>query len=224
MNILLVEHQAALIARFKEDLECHGCAVHLARNDLEAQAESARRTFDSILVDCSIPSSGGVSLVRGMRHAGSVTPIVMLLRSHDSRGRVECLDAGADNCVVEGVAVQELLALMRALSRRHHGLPGVIRVGDLEIDTGYHTVNRSGKAIKLTRREYDLLELLARHRGVVLTRSEIHGRIYGPAANRHSNIIDVYVRYLRRKIDQGFDTPLILTCRGKGYMFRNGAT
>jgi DNA-binding response OmpR family regulator len=217
MQVLLVEHQAPLTKTIKSGLEKEDIDVRVVKNDLDAHAEAVTNPYDAILVDSQIPKMGGASLIRDLRQAEIVSPIIMLLRSRATGDRIDSLNAGADNCLSVPFVFAELLALLNVLQRRKR-LP--VRVGDLEIDTVGRTVRRSGRVIKLTPREFDLLELLAHNRGQVVTRTAIQQKFYGRGERIFSNVIPVYINFLRNKIDKGFETPLILTRWGEGYMLR----
>ncbi|MBI1916033.1 MAG: response regulator transcription factor [Planctomycetes bacterium] len=156
------------------------------------------------------------------RHVGLSAPVMVLLPPGSTgHERARCLDAGADECLNRPLDAQELRARLSVLSRRGRWKPGAVcRVHDLEVDFAARTVRRNGVPISLTPREFDLLRLLADRRGEVVSRAALRRHLYGDHVNNHSNVVDVYIRYLRSKIDEGFSLPLILTRRGEGYFLR----
>ncbi len=167
---------------------------------------------------------GNLAPLKSLRHwrnQGLRTPVFAVADVEDA---VACFDAGADDCIPDSIDPRELAARMYELSGRVVAPRRVLRVHDLEIDTDDNTVKRANQPIRLTRREYALLLLLANYQGKVVTRSVIWKRLYRDRLEMPSNIVDVYIRYLRKKIDEGFELPLILTCRGQGYMLRGNGT
>jgi DNA-binding response OmpR family regulator len=198
--------------------------VHLTAEvvgDLEqAYVKLETRNYELVLVDQQ--RAKVVPMLVAWRFKGVLANIVVLLPSSSSASdRTRCLDAGADDCLMQPIDEEELIAHLRALLRRHSTLSAtVLRVHDLEINTIQRTVSRSGRPITLTPREFDLLYLLATHQGKVLTQKLIRARLFHGEDARCSNIVTVYIRYLRKKIDSGFDIPLILTRWGRGYLLR----
>jgi len=168
-----------------------------------------------------LPKEDGSSLLQKWRRAGIGTHVLVLTARGSTEDKVKGLDLGADDYLTKPFQLEELLARLRALIRRSHQVKDpVVRVHDLEIDTASRTVKRGGKAIKLTPKEYQLLEFLAFHPGKVVSRSMIWEHLYDEHDENTSNVVDVYIRYLRNKIDHGFEPPLILTRWGEGYMLR----
>jgi DNA-binding response OmpR family regulator len=198
--------------------------VHLTPDvvgDLDqADAKLENHRYDLVLIDQQCRKIG--PMLVAWRFKGILTNIIVLLPS-DSRAadRTRCLDAGADDCLMHPFDAEELIAHLRALLRRQSTLSAaILRMHDLEIDTIQRTVRRSGRSIILTPREFDLLHLLATNPGKVLTQQLIRDRLFHGEDDRCSNIVTVYIRYLRRKIDDGSDLPLILTRWGRGYLMR----
>jgi len=159
--------------------------------------------------------------LRRWRSGGIASHVLVLTARGRLEDKVRGLDLGADDYMTKPFELEELLARLRALVRRgHHNRSPLIRIFDLEIDTTSRTARRSGKSLNLTPREYSLLELLAQNRGQVVTRTMIWDRLYSQGEENTSNVIDVFIRYLRKKVDTGFNPPLILTRWGEGYMMR----
>jgi DNA-binding response OmpR family regulator len=176
--------------------------------------------YDGAILDWMLPGVSGTEILARHRSAGGATPILMLTAKDAAHDMVRALDGGADDYLVKPFDFGVLLARLRALVRRAHAKPDpVIRVADLEIDLARREVRRGGADIPLTPREFGLLELLALHANEVVTRSQIWDRLYETDAEVASNGVDVYISYLRRKIDRG-RTPLIVTRRGHGYLLR----
>ncbi|MCI0456633.1 MAG: response regulator transcription factor [Gemmataceae bacterium] len=176
---------------------------------------------DVILLDQVVQGVDMRRVLRSWRHEGLAANVLVLLASAKAEDRVRYLDLGADACLARPFEFAELLARLRALARRHWpGREPLLRCHDLEIDTQARAVRRAGQRIALRPREYALLELLARHRGHVVLRQTIHQHFYEGCRRVLSNIVEVFISHLRRKIDKGFALPLILTERGQGYMLR----
>jgi DNA-binding response OmpR family regulator len=172
-----------------------------------------------------LPKEDGLSLLQKWRRAGMTTHVLVLTARGTIDDKVKGLDLGADDYLTKPFQWEELLARLRALIRRGHQVKDpILRVHDLEIDTAARTVKRAGKTVQLTPKEYALLQFLAFHCGKVVTRSMIWEHLYDEHDENTSNVVDVYIRYLRTKIDKGFDPPLILTRWGEGYMLRGVET
>jgi DNA-binding response OmpR family regulator len=221
MKVLLVEDHKPLAKALKQGLEEEGYAVDLAADGEEGDFKATTAEYDVIILDLMLPKVDGLTLLQKWRKAGLQTHILILTAKGALEDRVKGLDLGADDYLTKPFEVDELLARVRALVRRGHQVKDpVLRIYDLEIDTASRTVKRAGKWIHLTPREYALLEFLAFHAGKVVTRPMIWEHLYDEEDENTSNVVDVYIRYLRNKIDKGFDPPLILTRWGEGYMLR----
>ncbi len=221
MRILLVEDHRPLVRALRQGLEEEGFAVDEALDGEEADFKANSVEYDVIVLDVMLPKIDGVTLLQRWRKKGLKTHVLMLTARDALEDKVKGLDAGADDYLTKPFELEELLARIRALIRRRHQVKDpVIRVFDLEIDTAARSVKRAGQSIHLTPREYGLLEFLAFHRGRVVTRSMIWEHLYDEHDESTSNVVDVYIRYLRNKIDKGFDPPLILTRWGEGYQLR----
>jgi DNA-binding response OmpR family regulator len=221
MRVLLVEDQQALVRVLKQGLEEEGFAVDAARDGEEADYKAKTANYDVILLDLMLPKEDGLSLLRRWRRDGMKTHVLVLTARGSIEDKVKGLDSGADDYLTKPFNFDELLARLRALVRRGHQVKDpILRIHDLEIDTAAHTVKRKGQEIHLTPREYALLEFLAFHRGEVVSRSMIWEHLYNEEDENTSNVVDVYIRYLRNKIDKGFEPALILTKWGEGYQLR----
>ena len=221
MRVLLVEDHKPLVRALRQGLEEEGFAVDVALDGEEADFKARSAQYDAIVLDIMLPKKDGLTLLKGWRQAGLKTHVLMLTARGSLDDKVRGLDTGADDYLTKPFELEELLARLRALIRRGHEVKDpVIRVHNLEIDTATRTVRRDGQAIHLTPREYALLQFLAFHRGRVVTRTMIWEHLYDEQDESTSNVVDVYIRYLRNKIDKGFDPPLILTRWGEGYMLR----
>jgi DNA-binding response OmpR family regulator len=221
MRALLVENQRPLLAALRRCLEEEGFQVDSASDSEEADYKARAVRYDAVVLSLLLPAEQGFTLLRLWRHAGLSRPILALSAAGSLAERIHCLESGADDYLCRPFQLMEFLARVRALLRRAHRVSDpVLRVRDLEIDTSTRTVKRAGRPIRLTRREYALLQFLAFHRGKVVSRSMIWEHLYNEQDETTSNVVDVYVRYLRAKIDRGFDTPLILTRWGQGYLLR----
>jgi DNA-binding response OmpR family regulator len=218
MRVLVVEDEAAIADFIVRGLTEHGYAVDLASDGEAALEMLAAGSFDAALLDIMLPKLDGLSVCRRMRERGDRTPVLMLTARDTVEDRVAGLDTGADDYLVKPFAFAELVARIRALSRREPALTNpVLRVADLELDTTTRQVSRAGRAIELTAKEYALLEYLMRNPRRVLTRTMISERVWNYDTFNVANVIDVYIGHLRRKIDDGADVKLIHTVRGAGY-------
>ena len=221
MRVLLVEDTQALLRAVRQGLEEEGFAVDTATDGEEADVKCRTTSYDVIVLDIMLPKVDGLTLLKRWRSNGISTHVIMLTAKTTTQDKVSGLNTGADDYLAKPFEMDELFARIRALVRRGHQVKDpVLRCYDLEIDTAARTVRRAGHVIHLTPREYALLEFLAFHRGKVVTRSMIWEHLYDEYDENTSNVVDVYIRYLRNKIDKGFDPPLILTRWGEGYMLR----
>lgn len=221
MRILLVEDDRAISSAVKKRLASEHHAVDLCESGSEAYDYIRLTDYDVILMDIMLPGEDGLSVVRRARAEGVKTPVLFLTARDSIADRVTGLDAGGDDYLVKPFALDELSARIRVLGRRSSArVTNEIVVGDLTLDTAAQTVARAGKRISLTGREYALLEFMARNKGAVLSRERIEQKLFSYDYMGASNMVDVYIRYLRRKIDEGFDQKLIHTVRGVGYVLR----
>jgi len=221
VRVLLVEDHKPLVRALRQGLEEEGLAVDVAFDGEEADFKARSSDYDAIVLDIMLPKKDGLTLLREWRQAGLKAHVLMLTARGTLDDKVRGLDTGADDYLTKPFELEELLARLRALLRRGHQVKDpVLRIHDLEIDTATRTVKRAGQAIHLTPREYALLQFLAFHRGRVVSRTMIWEHLYDEHDENTSNVVDVYIRYLRNKIDKGFEPPLILTRWGEGYMLR----
>lgn len=224
MHILLVEDEVRLARAVKRLLVEEGHVVDDATDGLEALTQAQTGSYDIILLDVMLPSLDGFEIANRLRARGDETPILMLTARDDIRDRVKGLDSGADDYLVKPFALSELLARIRALTRRAR-MGGdnqqTLWVGDLELDLLAREAIRAGKRIELTAREFALLEVLMRHPGQVLSRSQLLDLVWNYDMLAESNIVDIYIYYLRKKIDHDFEPKLIRTVRGAGYALRD---
>jgi DNA-binding response OmpR family regulator len=218
MRILVVEDESALAASLAKGLRQAAHAVDLAPTLAEARVRMAMEQYDGVLLDLGLPDGSGLALAREIRSRGDRVPILVLTARDSVRDRVAGLDAGADDYVVKPFALEEVLARLRALERRAPDFRAtVITVADLQVDPSTRSAIRAGTPIPLTTTEYALLEFLARHAGSVLGRAEISAHVWDENYDPFSNVIDVYVARLRRKVDLPGLVPLLHTVRGAGY-------
>ena len=218
MRVLLVEDEARVRSFIKRGLIEAGLALDEAADGDRALEIAFEADYDAIVLDLTLPGLDGLEVLRRLRGEGCATPVLILTARDSIDDRVRGLDAGADDYLVKPFAFAELLARLRALMRRGTSLSSVISVGDLTIDLASRKVDRAGIQIDLTSKEFALLEYLARRAGQVVTRTMISEHVWDINFDTLSNVIDVYIRYLRRKIDDPFDEKLIHTRRGVGYV------
>jgi len=219
MRVLIVEDERKISAYVKRGLEEQGYAVDAVYTGRDALDWAEAAPYDLILLDILLPELDGLSVCRELRRSGLRMPILMLTARDAVDDRVAGLDAGADDYLIKPFALKELLARLRALTRRAADATKspVLQVADLSLDTLTHRVRRGGKTIELTAKEYGVLECLLREPERVLTRTMIAEHVWNYDVFNQSNVVDVYVRNLRRKIDDGHDLKLIHTVRGAGY-------
>ena len=224
MKILLVEDEARLATAVRRVLDDEGYATDWAADGADGLHRAENGEYDVILLDVMLPSYDGYEIARRLRSDGSTVPILMLTARDGIQDRVRGLDAGADDYLVKPFALAELLARVRALGRRAKMGAAteapVLTVADLELDLRSREARRGPRRIELTAREFALLETLMRHPGQVMSRSQLLDSVWSYDAVTESNVVDIYIHYLRNKIDKGFDRKLIRTVRGMGYAIR----
>jgi two-component system copper resistance phosphate regulon response regulator CusR len=219
VRILLVEDEPRVAGFISRGLREQAYAVDVASDGEQGLYLATVNDYDLLILDVMLPKKNGYDVCRELRASGSRRPILMLTARDAVDDRVLGLDAGADDYLVKPFEFKELLARMRALLRRSTDLrPTVARVGDLTIDTASHAVTRGGREIRLTAKEYALLEFLVLNQGRVVGREQIAQHVWDEGFDPFSNVIDVYVKRLRTKLDDGANPPLIHTRRGEGYI------
>lgn len=219
MHVLLVEDYAPVRESVAQALEEAGFAVDAAADGAEGLWQAQSGDYDVIVLDLVLPGLDGLSILKELRKAGARTPVLLLTAKDTVADRVTGLNLGADDYLIKPFALEELLARVRALLRRKYETADpVIRVQDLEVNTVSRIVYRAGERIDLTAREYALLEFLAHRAGEIVSRSEIWEHVYDFRSTVESNVVDVYVGYLRRKLERPGWRPLIHTRRGQGYV------
>ena len=220
MRVLLVEDNAELAHEVAMGLRGAGARVELAGSAREGRRIVEHDELDVLILDVMLPGESGFALCKSLRDRGVQTPILMLTARDAVDDRVTGLDAGADDYLTKPFALQELIARVRALSRRRPALsPRLVRVADLEIDLGARRARRGDQLIALTAKEFALLECFALHPDVVLDRAAITAHVWDDNHDPFTNVLEVLIRRLRRKIDDGYEPKLIHTMRGAGYRF-----
>ena len=224
MRILVVEDEAVAAAVLAKGLREHAYAVDVAADGADALEQVSVNDYDLVILDVLLPGINGLDLCRQIRCEGTTVPILMLTARGGLDQRVEGLDAGADDYLPKPYHFPELLARIRALLRRGPTLAGaVLKVEDLTVDTRARRVERSGSLVQLTTKEYALLEYLVRRQGDVVGRADIAEHVWDDSYDPVSNLIEVYIQRLRRKIDDGERVKLIHTRRGAGYCLTTNA-
>jgi len=220
MRVLVVDDDPKIVSLLKRGLAYEGYTVDTASDGTEALAKAREREPDLVILDIMMPGIDGVEVSRRLRQGGDV-PILMLTAKGTVADRVAGLDSGADDYLVKPFDFDELLARVRALLRRRQPKEGeLLRFSDLSLNTATREVMRGNDVIELTAQEFDLLEFFMRHPRQVLKRDAIYGRVWGYDFGGESNVIEVYVRYLRSKLEAGGHSRLIYTVRGVGYVLR----
>ena len=221
MRVLVVEDEVKMAALLQRGLREEGYAVDVASDGREALWLATENGYDAIVLDVMLPDVDGFEVCRRLREAGRWSPVLMLTARDGVSDRVAGLDAGADDYLTKPFSFAELLARLRALVRRGAPeRPATLQVGDLVLDPATRRVVRDGTPVDLTPREFALLEFLMRHPGEVLSRTRLIEHVWDFAFEGDSNVVDVYVRYLREKVDRPFGRDSIETVRGAGYRLR----
>ncbi len=217
MHILLVEDEAKVARFIKEGLTAEGYEVEIAADGKSGEKKALDGDFDLILLDVLLPKKNGFEVLHALRTSGLRTPIIMLTARTATEDVVQGLDHGAEDYLTKPFAFNELLARIRSLLRRDRQSPTVYRLADLHLNTMTRKATRDGTVIELTAREFALLEYLMRNPHRLITRQQLAKEIWGFNFDPGTNIIDVYINHLRKKIDQDFEKKLLHTERGKGY-------
>jgi two-component system copper resistance phosphate regulon response regulator CusR len=221
MRILVIEDDPTVGQYVKRGLEEHQWAVDLTTDGEEGERRASSEAYDLIVLDMRLPGKSGLDVLRSLRAKGFERPVLVLTAQDAVDAKVSTLRAGADDYVTKPFAFEELLARVEALARRPRSLASpVMRVGDLEIDQSTREVRRAGELIELTPKEYTVLEYLARHAGRVMSRTLITEYAWGYHFDPGTNIVDVVINHLRKKVDAKHDRKLITTVRGVGYVLK----
>ncbi len=221
MRILVIEDEKKIAAFIKRGLKEEGYAVDCAHDGEDGYRLLGENDYDLVVLDIMLPRLDGISLCRQLRKDGIATPVIMLTAKDTVQDKVTGLDSGADDYLTKPFAFEELLARVRALLRKTVKQVTKLKVMDLELDLLSHTVTRAGREIILTMKEYSLLEYLMRNAGMVVTRTMLSEHVWEMDFDSYTNVIDVYINYLRNKIDTGFQKKLIHTIRGRGYILKD---
>jgi two-component system copper resistance phosphate regulon response regulator CusR len=223
MKILLVEDEAKTLQLIKQGLEQHNIKVDIAYDGLMGLTLAQRNPYDLLITDIILPEINGLNLCRKLRESGFETPILLLTALSTTTDIITGLDAGADDYLGKPFEFSELMARIRALTRRNKAIAAptnILRVADLELNQDTKQVKRAGKEILLTAKEFNLLELLMRHPGRVISKVELAEKIWEITFDTGTNVIEVYVNFLRKKVDKDFDKKLIHTQIGMGYVIK----
>lgn len=221
MRILLAEDERDLNHIITRKLSSDGYSVDSCFDGEEAIDYLSCADYDAIILDIMMPKADGYTVLRQLRQSGKATPVIFLTARDAVSDRVKGLDSGANDYLVKPFSFEELSARLRAMTRSSFGMTSnILTVADLTLDCASHTVQRGGEPISLSAKEYALLEYLMHNREVVLSREKIENHIWNFDYKGGTNVVDVYIRYLRRKIDEGRSNKLIHTVRGSGYVLR----
>jgi len=219
MRILLVEDEMKVARFIRRGLETEGYAVDVESDGPSGEQKALNGHYDLLILDVLLPKKNGFEILSSIRQDGFKSPVLMLTARSATEDIIKGLDKGADDYLTKPFSFDELLARVRSLLRRGQESKIVLRFSDIELDTVSRRASRKGKRIDLTTREYALLEFLMRNSGRVITRNQLAKEVWGLDFDPGTNIVDVYINHLRKKIDLGFEKKLIRTERGKGYLF-----
>lgn len=221
MRILVAEDEQDLNRLMVQALERAGYSVDSCYDGADALDYAAGADYDCILLDIMMPKADGRTVLRTLRSRGYAVPVIFLTALDSVQDRIDGLDLGADDYLVKPFDMAELLARIRAATRKYGGQKTtVLTAGDLSLDTVTHGVTRAGQTINLSAKEYAILEYLLRNKGAVLSRAQLENHIWNYDYAGGSNVVDVYIAYLRKKVDAPFDKKLIHTVRGTGWVLR----
>ncbi|MCI8635972.1 MAG: response regulator transcription factor [Eubacterium sp.] len=221
MRILIAEDEEDLNSIITQKLKSDGYSVDSCFDGREAIDILSYTDYDAVILDIMMPKADGYAVLRYLRDRGKTTPVLFLTAKDSVADRVRGLDSGANDYLVKPFSFEELSARLRAMMRVSFGhVQNILSVADLTLDCAAHVVKRDGKEISLSKKEYELLEYLMHNQGVVLSREKIEDHIWNFDYEGGTNVVDVYISYLRRKIDGGSKSKLIHTIRGKGYVLR----
>ena len=221
MRVLVVEDERDLNRILVKALSAEGYSADACFDGVEALEYLSGAQFDVVILDVKMPRMDGMELLRRMRSSGNDTPVILLTAMDSVPDRVRGLDTGADDYLVKPFSFDELMARIRVVTRKRTGaVTNVFTLADLTVDTASHTVTRGGRTITLSSKEFALLEYLIRNKGTVLSRESIENNLWNYDYSGGSNVVDVYISYLRRKIDNGFSKKLIQTVWGVGWVMR----
>jgi len=224
MRVLVVEDEKKTASFIRKALQAEGFAVDVCHRGDDALAAAGATPFDGLVLDIMLPGRDGLSVLRQLRESGNRTPVLLLSARGEVNERVEGLDAGADDYLPKPFVLAELVARVRALGRRGGETKStVLRLADLTLDTVTHNAQRGENLIELTAREFRLLEFLMRSPGRICSRMAIIEKVWDYDFDPGTNLVDVYIKRLREKIDHGFETKLLQTVRGIGYVLRESA-
>ena len=221
MRILVAEDEQDLNRLMVQALERAGYSVDSCYDGADALDYAAGADYDCILLDIMMPKADGRTVLRTLRSRGCAVPVIFLTALDSVQDRIDGLDLGADDYLVKPFDMAELLARIRAATRKYGGQKTtVLTAGDLSLDTVTHGVTRAGQTSNLSAKEYAILEYLLRNKGAVLSRAQLENHIWNYDYAGGSNVVDVYIAYLRKKVDAPFDKKLIHTVRGAGWVLR----
>lgn len=221
MRVLVAEDERDLNAILVKKLTAKGYGVDSCLDGEEALDYLSSAEYDAVILDIMMPRRSGLEVLKAMRERMDPTPVLLLTARDAIEDRVEGLDAGANDYLIKPFSLEELMARIRAMTRKADGHPtNVYAIADLAVDCAAHTVRRGDFAIALSAREFAILEYMIRNRGIVLSREKIETHVWNFEYAGGSNVVDVYIRNLRKKIDDGFAPKLIHTVRGSGYVLR----
>ncbi len=224
MRILIVEDEKILNKMITKTLKTEGYSVDSCFDGEDALHFLKMGEFDAVILDIMMPKMSGIDVVKAMRADGDATPVIFLTARDSVADRVEGLDAGAQDYLVKPFAFEELLARIRATTRTAAGRgTSTLALADLTVNTKAKTVRRAGDVIPLTAKEYELLEYMMYNKGIILSREKIENHIWNFDYMGGTNVVDVYIRYLRKKLDDPYDKKLIHTVRGLGYIMEERA-
>jgi DNA-binding response OmpR family regulator len=221
MRVLVAEGDRGLLRAISAALRANSFAVDLVRNGWQALQLATENPYDIVVLDCCLQQIMGCEVLKRLRAKRVLAPVLMLTARASVSEKIETLDAGADDVLVKPFSIRELVARVRVLLRRPSLVLNVLRVSNLEMDLTHHVVTRCGRPIHLTNREFALLELLMRYAGRPVNRSTLIEHVWDSSFDGLTNIVDVYINYLRAKVDRDFQPKLIHTAYGIGYMVVN---